>query len=171
MNINQIKETLEAVGYTVQGDDLQAVIDELHDRYSPRVVGSSIRNLGDASPLYVKAGQIAFMVDNEQDLMTACVQIRSAVKGREAAKTVKLVAEKRSRYIPDIVRALEFEIDLAARMHRSIAVVDDQYAVTSGPERGSQVRKSTHIMNDLLADDAKRNQKAQKALKATLIYN
>ncbi|OEY65040.1 hypothetical protein [Marinobacter sp. X15-166B] len=63
MNIEQIKETLEAVGYPAQGDNLQAILDDLHDHYSVQVVGSSMRHLGDADPLYVKAGQVAFMVD------------------------------------------------------------------------------------------------------------
>jgi hypothetical protein len=170
MNIEQIKETLEEVGFTVHGDNLQALIDELHDHYGSQVVGSSMRYLGDAEPLYVKAGQVAFMVDNELDLVSACIRIRSTLKQREAAQPVVMAKEVRSRYIPDILRALEFEIDLASRVNRPVAVVDDQYAVTSDPATRTQTRKSAHMINDLLADDSERNQKAVKALQALLIH-
>ncbi|WP_404420014.1 hypothetical protein [Marinospirillum sp.] len=75
MDIKQVKEVLGAIGCPVKGNDLQALLDNLHDTYGPQVVGSSVRHLGLADPLYVKAGEVAFMVDNEQDLITDVVKV------------------------------------------------------------------------------------------------
>ena len=169
MNIEQIREVLETIGYPVQGESLQVILDDLHDHYSAQVVGSSIRHLGDADPLYVKAGQVAFMVDNEHDLVAACIRIRSSLKQREAAQPVTMQAPKRSRFLPDIVRAVEYEIEIAERVKRPLGMVTTGYEIKYDPESRTQSRKSAQILDDLLADDAQRNKKAVDALKAVLI--
>lgn len=170
MNTEQVKDVLTAIGYPVEGDDLIAVLDDLHDTYSPQVVGSSVRTLGDAEPLYVKAGQVAFLVDNEQDLVTACVRIRSILKKREADKPVRIEGPKRSRWLNEITRAIEFEIDISEKVKRPLGIVADEYAVKFDPETRTQSRKADQIVEDLLASDAKRNQKAVKAIQTIMIY-
>ncbi len=170
MNVEQVRDVLTAIGYPADGDDLITVLDDLHDTYGPQVVGSSVRHLGDAEPLYVKVGQAAFLVDNEQDLVTACIRIRSALKQRETDKPVTIETEPRSRWLKEIVRAIEFEIEISEKVKRPLGIVADDYAVTFDPQTRTQSRKGDQIVEDLLSRDSERNQKAVKAIQTLMIY-
>lgn len=171
MNVDQIKTVLENIQYPVDGDDLPEVLESLHYNYPSQVVGSSVRTLGDAEPLYVKAGQVAFLVDDAQDLTTACIRIRSMLKKRESSGPVLIQQDERSRFLPDIVRALEGEIDKATKFKRPMGVVDSDYQITYDPETRTQYRKGEQIIEDLLSSDTKRNQKAVEALQRVLIIS
>ena len=171
MNLNQVKETLDAIGYPVESNDWNEVIEELGSSYGAQKVGSSIRTLGDASPLYLKSGNVAFMVDNQRDLHQACVEINSVLKKRRGAEPVTIKREVRSRFISDIRNALEYEISLAGTVKRPPGVVDADYEVLYDHDTRTQTRKSAQIMDDLLSDDKKRNAKAVEALKAILIVS
>lgn len=85
MNLNQVKETLEVIGYPVKGPDWEDVLADLHSSYGAQKVGSSINTLGDATPLYIKSGNIAFMVDNPNDLLRACVQVKALLDEKTRA--------------------------------------------------------------------------------------
>jgi len=170
MDLNQVKETLEAVGYPVQSDNWSDVIEELGRSYGAQKVGSSIRTLGDASPLYLKSGNVAFMVDNQLDLHRACIEIQSALKARSGTENIVLRPQSKSRYRVDIERALESEISDSHRCKRSLGIVSAEYHIKYDSETRSQIREQTQIIDDLLSDDKKRNDKAVKAFKALLIY-
>ncbi|WP_339344992.1 hypothetical protein [uncultured Alcanivorax sp.] len=169
MNVDQIKTVLGDIQYPVTGDDLPEVLESLHYNYPSQVVGSTVRTLGDADPLYVKAGQVAFLVDNVQDLTTACIRIRSLLKQRESSGPVLIQQDERSRYLPDIVRALEGEIDKAPKFKRPMGVVDTEYQIIYDPASRTQCRKGEQVIEDLLSSDTKRNQKAVEALQRILI--
>ncbi|OEY65039.1 hypothetical protein BG841_00175 [Marinobacter sp. X15-166B] len=77
-------------------------------------------------------------------------------------------APKRSRFLPDIVRAVEYELEIAERVKRPLGMVNTCYEVKYDPDSRTQTRKSAQILDDLLADDAKRNTKGVDALKAIL---
>lgn len=169
MNITQVKETLAAIGYPAKGPDWNDVLADLHSNYGAQKVGSSVRTLGDAEPLYHKAGSIAFMVDNPQDLIAACIRIRSKLAAINSAKLIVMPRETLSRYIPDIRRALEGEIDLAFRVNRPLNMIDADYSAKHDSETRSPIRKSDQILDDLLSDDKRRNDKAVKAFKELLL--
>jgi len=169
MDLNQVKETLEAIGYPVQSDDWNEAIEELSRNYGAQKVGSSIRTLGDASPLYLKSGNAAFMVDNQSDLHRACVEIQSVLKARTAAEPITIKRDVRSRFLSDIQNSLEYEISLAGTVKRPLGVVDADYEVLYDHDTRTQTRKSPQIIDDLLSDDKQRNAKAVEAMKAILI--
>jgi len=171
MNIEQVKEVLEAVGYPVDGDDLITVLDDLHDTYGPQVVGSSVRHLGDAAPLYVKAGQVAFMVDNEEDFLNACHQIKANLKKQESSGPVVLKGDKRSRWLSEIERAIDYEVEGAKRTNRDLSSVHDSYLVEiSDGRKWMQKQNQNLLLEDLLAEDDTRNLRAAKALQTLFVY-
>lgn len=169
MNLNDVKATLEAIGYPVKGPDWDDVLADLHCSYGAQKIGSSINNLGDAKPLYVSSGNIAFMVDNQDDLHRACIQIKNVLDARKPAITPVMKRDTRSRYLPEIISALEGEIDISFKIKRPLGIIDTEYEVLFNVDTRSQTRKSAQIMDDLLSDDKSRNAKAVEALKALLI--
>lgn len=171
MNIDQIKAVLANIQYPVKGDDLPEVLEFLHYNYPPQVVGSSVRTLGEGGPLYVKAGQVAFLVDNEQDLTTACIRIRSLLQRQDATQPVRIEPDTHSRHLADIVRALDYEIDRSTTFKRPMGVVDAGYQIIYDPETRTQRGKGGQIVDDLLVNDDERNQKAVEAIKRVLIYD
>lgn len=169
MELTTAKEVLEAIGYPVQGDDWEEVIADLQMTYGATRVGSSMNTLGDASPLFMKAGNVAHMVDHPNDLARACLQIKSVLDQRKALEPVKLKEDEKSRFLPDILRLLEYEIEKASRAKRDLGVVDVDYQILYDPETRTQTRKPEQIMDDLLSTDKKRNAKAVEALQRILI--
>lgn len=171
MNITEAKDVLKQIGYELVSDDWYDMIEELHQNYKAQVVGGSMNTLGDSAPLFMRAGNAAFMVDNKDDLFKACVRIKQALDARKGAETVTIKKDVYAFNLKTIESALENEVDQANRVKRPLAVVDTEYAVKYNPETRTQTRKSTQIMNDLLSDDKKRNAKAVEAFKAILIID
>lgn len=169
MNINEAKETLSTIGYPVKGDDWDDIIEELHKDYGTQAVGSSMNTLGDAAPLYMKAGNAAFMVDNKDDLYRACVRIKTILDARKGAKPVIIKSDVLSRYIPDIKRSVDMEVDLAFKFNRVLPTVDSEYTVIYNAASRTQTRKGAQIIDDLLSDDKALNDKAVNALKELLV--
>ncbi|WP_296058456.1 hypothetical protein [uncultured Amphritea sp.] len=169
MNLNQVKETLEAIGYPVKGPDWDDVLADLHCNYGAQKVGSSINSLGDAAPLYIRSGNIAFMVDNRGDLHRACVQIKAKLDEKKGAQPVVLKQDEYAFNLTTIRDALEREISHASNRKRPLGIVDTDYTVQYNPDTRTQNRKSLQIINDLLSDDKQRNNKAVEAIKAILI--
>ncbi|WP_415885006.1 hypothetical protein ACMXYO_10115 [Neptuniibacter sp. QD37_6] len=169
MNITQAKETLTTIGYPVTGNDWEDIIEELHKDYGTQVVGSSMNILGDAAPLYMKAGNAAFMVDNKDDLYRACIRIKTILDARKAAEPVIIKSDVLSRYIPEIKRSVEMEVDQAAKFKRALTTVDNEYSVKYDKASRTQTRKGSQIIDDLLSDSKKLNDKAVKALKELLV--
>jgi hypothetical protein len=128
-------------------------------------------NLGDTDPLYHKAGNVAFMVDNPKDLIASCIRIRSILAASKGAEPIVMPTESQSRYLSDIHGAIENEIDMAFRLNRPLGMVDTEYLIKVDPDTRMSIRKSAQIIDDLLSDDKKRNDKAVKAMKAVLLIN
>lgn len=168
MTLDQVKETLDTIGYPVKGPDWEDVLADLHSTYGAQKVGSSINALGDAKPLYVTAGNIAFMVDNKGDLLRACILIKHTLDQRKGAEQVVIPKEQYAFQKGNITNALESEIDQASRVKRSLGIVDTDYQVFVRGFR-EQVRKGDQIIDDLLSDDKQRNDKAVEAIKSILI--
>lgn len=169
MELTTAKEVLEAIGYPAQGDDWEEVIADLQQTYGATRVGSSMTTLGDAAPLFMKAGNVAHMVDHPNDLARACRQIKSILDQRKALEPVRLKVDERSRFLPDILQALEYEIDISERIKRPLGVVDTGYQIKFDTQTRTQTRKPVQIMDDLLSTDKKRNAKAVEALQALLV--
>lgn len=170
MNLNQVKETLEAIGYPVKGLDWDDVLADLHCNYGAQKVGSSLLTLGDAEPLYIKSGNIGFMVDNPDDLNRACILIKTKLDAKKAMQPVTIKSEVRSRFLPDIKLALDNEVGQAERLGRNLSHADPAY-LTQGFGGISLLRNTEQIIDDLLSDCEKRNTKAVAALKVLLIVD
>ncbi|UTW13367.1 hypothetical protein [Marinobacterium rhizophilum] len=170
MELKQAKEVLESIGYPVKGGDWEDIIADLQSTYGTTRVGSSVNSLGDAASLYVKTGNVAFMVDNTNDLQRACRQINTVLNARKAAAPVALKPQVNSYWLVDVARALEHEITLAGRTNRSLGIVDTDYHIRSNPGSRTQVRKPEQILDDLLSTDKKRNAKAVEAMQCILIH-
>ncbi len=169
MELKEAKEVLSAIGYPVKGSDWEDLIADLQCSYGSTRVGSSMNTLGDAAPLFVKSSNVAFMVDNPNDLCRACRQIKAVLEQRKAREPVVLKVDERSRVLPDILYALESEITSAGRCGRDLGIVDTEYRILFSEETRIQTRKPAQIMNDLLSTDRKRNVKAVEALQRILI--
>lgn len=168
MELTTAKEVLNNIGYPAQGDDWEEVIADLQQTHGATRVGSSMTTLGDAAPLFMKAGNVAHMVDHPNDLARACRQIKSALDQRKAMEPVKLKVDEKSRFLRDILQALENEVSMAERLNRDLSKVDDAYLVDGALGR-RLLRNTAQVMDDLLSTDKKRNAKAVEALQALLV--
>jgi len=161
MNIEIIKSTLASIRFEVKANDIDEIIEELHVTYGSQRVGSSSYSLGNAAPLFVRSGNVAFMVDNPDDLQRACLEIARKID-TSINNPIVMKKETRSRWRSDIERALGYEMSLRRSTKRDLEVVYETY---EGGERTIAVS----IVDDLLSGDKKDNAKAIEAFKCLMI--
>ena len=158
--VEGIKKALVVVGYQVESNDIDEIIEELHVTYGSQRVGASVSALGSASPLYVKSGGVAFLVDNADDLQRACVTINRMIQ-KSAVAPVVMPKQVKSYWEVDIVKALNHEIEQSMRINRDIRL--DALGYTGGS--GS----AQLIVDDLLSDNKRRNANGAEAFKRVLV--
>lgn len=169
MELSTAKEVLAAIGYSAQGTDWDEVIADIQQTHGSTRVGSSMNQLGDAAPLFMKAGNVAHMVDHPDDLRRACIRIKHILDQRTPSENIKLQSDEKSLSLPEIIRQVEYEIDKSERVNRDLGVVNTGYQNLYDPDTRTHTRKAQQIIDDLLSTDQKLNAKAVKALQAILI--
>lgn len=168
MNITEVKETLEAVGYPVSSDDWEGLRDELHTKYKQTLVGRSILKLGNATPLYVRSGNAAHLVDDVDDLYTACLAIKQRLDADKAAQPIVIPADEYAYNLKVIKKALDAETSHAQMYKRDLSHAPEDY-LTTGSWGEKYLTNTQQVMDDLLSDDQELNLKAVEAFKAILI--
>jgi len=162
MDIENIKSALASVRFEVKAGGIEEIIEELHVTYGSQRIGSSVRSLGKAAPLFIKSGNVAFMVDNANDLDRACLEINRLKEASASNGPIVMKKDTRSQWRSDIESALRYEMSLRSRTGRDLEAVYENY---DGGERVT----ATSIVDDLISDDKKRNTKAVEAFKCLLI--
>ena len=159
MNIENTKAVLAAVGYQVESNDIDEIIEELHVTYGSQRVGASVSALGRAAPLYFKSGGVAFLVDNAEDLHRACVTIDSQIR-KSAVAPVVMAKQVKSFWEDDIVKALNHEIEQSMRTNRDMRLETLGYTGSGSAQL---------IVANLLSDNKKRNASGAEAFKRVLV--
>ncbi|MBE9397109.1 hypothetical protein IOQ59_07520 [Pontibacterium sp. N1Y112] len=169
MNVNEVKQYLSDVDMPAKGQALEAIVDNLHQTYGSTRVGSSVQQLGNAAPLYVKSGAVAHLVDNANDLVMACRGIKQRLDALKGAEPIVLKSATKSRYLSDITKLLNYEFDDAGKFKRKLTAAGG-YKITADPDTRSQSRQGDKLMDDLMSTDEARQLKGVKALRDLLIY-